>query len=51
MDALEAAKRFEQSPDNVGNTMRKMLKEGFSDEAILTGLSMAAGFLPKTAVA
>jgi|TARA_Y100000034_G_C6846297_1_gene383403 hypothetical protein len=57
MDAIKVAEQFEKSAQkeakgergNIGTTMRQMLRDGVSDETLLTGMSMAAGFLPKTA--
>jgi len=53
MNALMAAKLFQkaQNSENVGDVTRQLLNTGVSDEDILKGMAMAAGYLPVPTVA
>ena len=61
MDANQAADKLAKAAskdtkgkgtDHLGTSMRDMLKAGVSDEVLLTGMSVASGYLsPESAVA
>jgi|6_EtaG_2_1085325.scaffolds.fasta_scaffold24807_1 hypothetical protein len=54
MDALQVAEQISEAAQSetkgdgdMGTTMRRMISAGVSDETLLTGMSMAAGYLSK----
>lgn len=46
-----AARRFANKPNHIDLVIRQLKADGINDEDILTGLSMAAGFIKSKAVA